>query len=181
MRPDLRRVIVIGTSCSGKTTFSRNLSIALGHPHVEFDALYWLPNWVIRPQDEFCKAVEEATSVDRWIVDGNYGNDRELSLTWPRATSVIWLNYSLTVVFPRGLLRTLRRSISREELHSGNRESLYEAFFTRESVLLWMLRTHRQRREQYAAIRRSHRFPHLEWIEFRTPAQAARFLDQISN
>ena len=34
-------MVVIGSSCVGKTTFARSLALALSFPHIELDALYW--------------------------------------------------------------------------------------------------------------------------------------------
>ncbi len=95
----LERVIIVGTSCCGKTTFSRRLAEILKQPHIELDALYWGPNWVAKPADEFRRLVENAVSRDRWVVDGNYGLVRDV--IWPKATLVIWLNYDFIVVFRR--------------------------------------------------------------------------------
>jgi hypothetical protein len=41
-------------------------------------------------------------------VDGNYGVVRDR--LWPKANLIVWLNYSLPLVFWRGLTRTLSRS-----------------------------------------------------------------------
>lgn len=41
----LQRVVIVGTSGSGKTTMARELSVLLGTPHIELDALQWLPGW----------------------------------------------------------------------------------------------------------------------------------------
>lgn len=40
---DFNRVVIIGTSCSGKTTLAGTLAAALATPHIELDALHWLP------------------------------------------------------------------------------------------------------------------------------------------
>ena len=40
-----RRVNVVGTSASGKTTFARALAERLGVRHVELDALHWQSGW----------------------------------------------------------------------------------------------------------------------------------------
>ena len=92
MRVSITRVVVIGTSCAGKTRFARSLADVLSCPHVELDALHWLPNWVERPSVEFRALTAQALSQDCWVTDGNYGAVRDL--VWSRATTVIWLNYT---------------------------------------------------------------------------------------
>ena len=80
-----------------------------------------------------------------WVCDGNYGGVRELVLA--RAETVIWLRLPFHVVYWRLLTRTIVRSLRREELWNGNRESFRMAFFSRESILLWGIthwRAHRR-------------------------------------
>ncbi|TME62901.1 MAG: AAA family ATPase, partial [Chloroflexi bacterium] len=48
-----RRISVVGTTGSGKTTFARELARRLGVPHVELDALAWGPNWTLVPVEVF--------------------------------------------------------------------------------------------------------------------------------
>src|SRR5215831_17862957 len=106
MKSDMARVVVIGTSCAGKTTFARALARLLSFPHIELDALHWLPNWTERSADEFCAFIAQALSQDCWVIDGNYAAD----LTWSRATTVIWLNYSFSIVLWRALTRPATRA-----------------------------------------------------------------------
>jgi len=75
---ELQRVAVIGTSCSGKTTFARQLSAILSAPHIELDTFYWQPGWVERPAAEFRALVERETSAQRWVADGNYSHVRDI-------------------------------------------------------------------------------------------------------
>ena len=42
---DHPRLVVVGTSCCGTTSFSRRLAELLDRPHVELDALHWRSNW----------------------------------------------------------------------------------------------------------------------------------------
>ena len=47
--------------------------------------------------------------------------------------------------------RTLRRSVTKEDLWgTGNRESLVRSFFSRQSILLYAMRTHRGNRRRFA-------------------------------
>ena len=87
---DLSRIVVIGTSGSGKTAMASDLSEILGAPHVEFDAYRHGPNWTETPDETFRKQLAEALSADKWVADGNYSVARDV--VWPRATVVIWLD-----------------------------------------------------------------------------------------
>jgi adenylate kinase family enzyme len=172
-----QRVVVIGTSCCGKTTLAKELAQRLECQHIELDALHWLPNWVERPAEQFRTLVRTAIADDRWIVDGNYQVVRDI--VWPRATSVIWLNYSFATVFGRALGRTFRRALTKEPLYSGNKESFWRAFLTRDSILWWVISTHHGRRNRYAQLRTSPEYPHLIWLEIRKPSEAARLLEKL--
>ncbi len=173
------RIAVVGTSCAGKSTMAAALAQHFGLPRVELDAIYWGPDWTPTPPEEFRARVAEALAQPGWVVDGNYGMVRDL--IWPRAQRVVWLNFGLATVFRRGLRRTLRRGLTREELWNGNRESLARQLFTRDSLLLWILTTHRRRRRQFEALRASGTYPHLEWVEFRTPRDADEWLAELTN
>ena len=171
------RFVVVGTSCCGKTLFSRQLARSLGYPCIELDELYWGPDWT--PKSEFRRLVGAAASAPRWIAEGNYGRIRDL--LWPRATTVVWLNYSFVTVLFRALRRTLHRIASAEMLWHGNRESAARSFLSRDSVLLWMVTTFHRRRREFEALRASRYYPHLSWVEFRRPSDARRYLRSIAS
>jgi len=168
-------VVVVGSSCSGKTTFARELAAILNFPHVELDALHWGPGWVPKAASEFAHLTEIATAAPRWVVDGNYRIVREI--VWPRATSIVWLNLDFATVFARAIRRTLRRSISGEQLYAGNRESLGRALLSRDSILLWVLQTYGLRRREFQTLK--HGAQDHRWLEFRRQSEASAFLQSI--
>lgn len=172
------RLVVVGTSGSGKSTFAKALAGAAGYPHIELDALYWDKDWTPKPSARFAELVAAATDGDRWVADGNYSAVRHV--VWPLATHVIWLNYGRATVFARVLRRTLKRTLTQEALWHGNRESLRRAFFSRESILLWTLSTYAMNRVKYKALRTEGAYPHLQWLEFTRPAAAEAFLREQS-
>jgi adenylate kinase family enzyme len=176
---DLKRIAVIGTSCSGKSTFSRRIADVLRQSHIELDALHWGPDWTPRPTEEFKSDVTQAVVEKCWVVDGNYSKVRDTVLQ--RATTLIWLNYGFVTVFRRALLRTIRRTVCAEELFSGNRETFVKSFFSKESILWWVITTFRRRRKEYQQIRESAQYPQLAWLEFRHPAEAEQFLAGLSS
>lgn len=162
------RYVVVGTSGSGKTTLAGDLAEHLGVPHYELDALHWLPDWMMRPREEFRAVVREKAERPAWVVDGNYGKVRDI--LWERADAVIWLDLPRPVVMWRVVTRTLRRTLLREELWNGNRESLRTALFDSESIVLWAWNTWPERRREYPDLLAEPRFRHLDLFRVRDAA-----------
>ncbi len=173
----MKRVVVIGSSCVGKTTFARELASLLNVPHIELDALNWLEDWKARPPEELRALVTDAIAEPAWVLDGNYWSLRDL--VWARATTLIWLNYSFPVVWQRALRRTLRRVFTQEALYSGNRESFRQSFMSRDSILLWVMQAYSLRRREYRKVYDEDRFAEVEKIEFKRPREADRYLRAV--
>lgn len=160
-----QRVVIIGTSGSGKSTLARALAARLGVPAVELDGLFWGPDWTQTPLDEFRGRVAKALAGDRWVVDGNYSKARDL--VWPRAQTLLWLDYSFPVVLARVTRRTARHIVLREPLWAGNRESLRKVF-SRDSILVWMFRTYAKYRRTFPAVLDDPRYAHLTVLRLRS-------------
>ena len=79
-----RRIVVLGGSCSGKSTLAQRLASSLGAPYVELDALYWRREWTPAPVEEFLAALDEVAAGERWVAAGNYRSRAQVT-TWPRA------------------------------------------------------------------------------------------------
>src|SRR5579884_1415629 len=119
------RVVVVGCSGSGKSTFGRRLSEAAGIPRHELDAFTWMPGWRplhLEEPDEFFRRVSEAAAGEAWVMDGNYTKSREAH--WTRATAIVWLDTPKWRAMVQVFWRSLTRAVSKKELWpgSGNRE-----------------------------------------------------------
>lgn len=169
----MRRINVVGTSCSGKTTLARDLARRLDLPHIELDALFWGRGWTPVPNDTFRSRLRDVLAADAWVADGGYASVRDI--TWSRADTIVWLDYPMPTVLMRWARRTVTRIRTREEFWpgTGNRESLRNAL-RRDGLLWWILSTHRRRRRSMTAASRER--SDLRWIRLRSPADADRWL-----
>ena len=128
------RIVVLGSSGSGKTVLARELAERLGVPHVELDALRFAEDWVEVPDEVFIERIAAFTEGDAWVVDGNYSRTAH-NPRWDRAQTIVWLDLPrlwLAAAAAHGAARcgtaTARRSATPSR---------------RDSILLWFLRTFR--------------------------------------
>jgi len=173
----MQRVAVVGGSCSGKTTVSRELAAILGVPHVELDALHHGPNWNEAPADVLQERVRAALAAapDGWVVDGGY-YDKLGPLVLEGADTAVFLDPPLPTALRRSLWRTFWRSVRRVELWNGNRETFRNAF-SRYSIPWYVLTTHRRQRQRWPA--RIAQQPHLRVVHLRSTAEVRSWLQSI--
>jgi adenylate kinase family enzyme len=127
----VKRVIVIGSGGSGKSTFSRQLGDITGLPVVHLDRLHWHPGWVGTPVEAWREIVAREIEKPEWIMDGNFGGTREMRMR--AADTIILLD------LPRWLCmwRVLKRSVkyygrTRPDMTEGCNEKFDPEF------LLWV-------------------------------------------
>ena len=134
-----QRVVVYGPTCSGKSTVASHIAQCIEVPHIELDAVFWAPQWVTKPLEEFRAEVSTLLSrcVDGWVCDGNYSQVRDFIL--PLADTVVWLRPPFRVVFWRALKRTIIRCWKGELLWGTNCESWRQSFLSRDSLPLYAI------------------------------------------
>jgi adenylate kinase family enzyme len=175
----VRRVSVVGTSGSGKSTVGRKLAETLGVPFLELDGVNHQPDWTPLPEDEFRLVVAAAVEGDGWVIDGNYTTVRDL--VWARADTVVWLDLPKRVVMQQIFWRTLRRVALRKELWNGNRER-WRNFFSwkpEESVISWAWHKHGEYRERYGAAAADPANAHLRFVRLTSRRDISRFLAKV--
>ena len=135
-----RRIVVYGHSCSGKTTLAKRIAEKVGVPHIELDAIFWKPDWVETPRDEFRTVVSTLLKEhpDGWVFDGNY-HSRIRDLVLPQANTAVWLRLPFRIVFWPVLVRTIIRAWKNEPLWGNNYESWRQSFFSKDSLILFVI------------------------------------------
>lgn len=169
-----QRISIVGTTGSGKTTLARQMAQRLLIPHVELDALHREPNWTPAEAQVFQDRVTEALSGDCWIVDGNYSAVRDI--VWSQADTVVFLDYPFGIVMWRLLRRTLQRSLNQKELWNRNREDIRKSFLSRESILIWMLKTYQRNRKKYPTLFQRPEYVHLFIVHLESPKMTEEWL-----
>jgi adenylate kinase family enzyme len=167
------RISVRGVSGSGKTTLAAKLASRLGAPHIELDALVHGPGWTEASAEELVAKLEPLLAHDSWIVDGNY-TSKLGALVSDRADLVVWLDLPLRVALARTLRRTLARIHDHAELWNGNTQTWRGAFWGRDSLFIWALRSHRIHRRGIPATVASEKL-----VRLRSAAATQRWLETL--
>lgn len=176
----MRKVSVVGSSGSGKSTVARRLATALDAPYVELDALHWGRNWTAASAEELRQSVAAATSGETWVVDGNY-QAKIGTLVQDRADTVVWVNPPRWRSMGQVVRRTLRRVVTRQELWNGNRESARGLRFWsgEESVLWWAWTSYATVRDRYEAAMADAATTGVVWHRLRSRRDIERLLASV--
>ncbi len=175
-----QKIVVVGTTSSGKSTLASQLAEKIGGSYIELDSLYWEPNWKPAESPDFFVRVEEAIRSESWVVAGNYRLVRDL--IWNNAEAVIWLDYPFHIVFWRLLKRTIRRGITQEELWNGNREKFWWhlKLWSEESLFHWLFKTYWRRKREYPILFALPENAHLTIIHFQHPKETEEWLANVA-
>ena len=100
----MKKIAVIGSGGSGKSTFSALLGKELNLPVHHLDQLYWKPNWVKIPKEDWIKIQKGICDSECWIIDGNYQST--LDIRFEACDTVIFLDVNRYTCIYRALKRT---------------------------------------------------------------------------
>ena len=101
----MKRILIIGSSGAGKSTFSRRLGEATNIEVIHLDVLHWKPNWTEPHKEDWKKTVAEALKADEWIIDGNFGGTMEMRMR--ECDTIIFLDLPRTLCVYRILKRVV--------------------------------------------------------------------------
>jgi adenylate kinase family enzyme len=167
------RVSVIGCSGAGKTTFGKRLAARLGCTFVELDSIYHQPGWTPLADDAFRARVEAALSRDEWVCDGSYS--AVAPIVRARATDIVWLDPSKSVVMGQVVWRSVVRAVARVELWNGNRESAAD-WLDPEHPIRWAWSNFEKKRVAYEARVRQPEYAHVRFHRLRNRRAMRAFI-----
>ena len=174
----MTRYVVMGSTGTGKTTFAARLARKLNVPHIEGDTLIWLPGWQRRAPADFAADVERQTAAEAWVFDGCY-SDAVMQPVWERAQTIIWLDYPRWQIHWQVFKRCIGDIISGRNVWNGNRETWKRAFFSRQSILLYSLKSYGEHRRAFMEIVEARHKQGQTVQAFRSATQAENFLNSL--
>jgi adenylate kinase family enzyme len=174
------RIVILGRTGSGKTTLARELAAARGVPHVELDSLYFGPEFSTAPLPVLRQRTSEALAGDRWVTDGNKRAVRDL--VWPRADTVIWLDYPAYVSMWRLAKRARSRTaaLSAEAAQTHRRARLPTQMLAAARGVLRALRSHRRLRHEYPRLLSEPANEHLAVARLRSPRATREWMARVT-
>src|SRR3954447_16523447 len=175
------RILVLGRTGSGKTTLARELAAALGVPHVELDSLYFGPEFSTAPLPVLRERTTAAIAGEHWVTDGNKRAVRDL--VWPRADTVIWLDYGVHVSLWRLAKRARSRTsaLSAQAAENGGRSAVPKQMLAAGRGVLKALRSHRGQRGEYPRMFAEPANRHLAVARLRSPAATREWLARVTD
>ncbi|PJK16009.1 hypothetical protein CQS04_12305 [Chryseomicrobium excrementi] len=114
----MKKIVVIGSSGAGKSTFAKKLALVLDIPLYHLDQMNWRSGWQEVSKEEQKQMQLEVLKKDAWIIDGNYGGTLEVRLK--EADTVVFLDFHRVICISRALRRVLRyRNQVRPDMAEG--------------------------------------------------------------
>lgn len=85
------RIIILGCSGSGKSTFARRLQGITGLTLIHLDNLWWRADGTHVSREAFDRALAAALAGERWIIDGDFR--RTYAARFRACDTVFFLDY----------------------------------------------------------------------------------------
>lgn len=176
------KINLIGTSGSGKTTLA-SLAANTRCPFRYREVIIQRrAAWQGTPDDRFLIKLETALNASPdWVLDGNYNRTR--TIKWREIDLIVWVDYGFARTLWQAISRAAKRALTQQELwpDTGNRESFRRAFFSRESVLLWTIKTWRSNRVRYIADMENPKYAHIRFVRITSRQDAENLITELKS
>jgi len=132
------KVMVIGYSGSGKSTFSKRFSSVYDLPILHLDRIFFGPNWIERDKKIVEQEIRDFMKQPNWLIDGHY---RHLAKErFIESTQIFIFDFNRFKCLYGAVLRRIKHhNKSRDSIADGCKERLNLSF------IWWILHTGRKK------------------------------------
>jgi adenylate kinase family enzyme len=169
----MKKILVIGSGGSGKSTLSRRLGEKLCLEVFHLDKFYWREGWVKPGDVEWRRTVDELLAREQWIIDGNFSGT--LKRRVESCDTIVFLDLSKIVCLWRIIRRRLSyRHQARPDMAEGCNERLNLEFVS------WVLNYSRRTRPKVLElIKINAASKKIVWLK--SPRQVEAFLSACND
>lgn len=177
----MEKIVVIGSSGAGKSTFAQALGDILGIEVVHLDRHFWRPDWKEHPRNIRLEIQQELLKKkDRWIIEGTYLGSSDDRLN--AADTIIFLDMPWVLCLWRVIVRHMAASSMpvRLDIPEGCRDRV--TFRSLLKVVFFPIRGRRQLLKKINGIRmrEDEYFKHKFFLRYKTGKDAYCFLEKLS-
>eukprot|EP01083_Nonionella_stella_P091381 255486_1 len=172
---EYRHILILGSSCSGKST----LSNVLRNKYKEFkiialDDYYWQPHaqWTHKSNRQFRHTISTVIKHNKsnaFIVDGCYLSMIK-DIILPNIDCIIWLDYDFPTVWFYAWKRTIYNILYQTPTCNGNTESLWRIITNpTQFIPIWVWRKYDKRQRTIRTVVKE--YHHIKCLRFTAPQQ----------
>lgn len=167
LRPNIKRIMIIGRPGSGKSTFSVQLQKKLNLPLFHLDKYFFEKNWVERDYQEFLSSQKEMISNPSWIIDGN--STKSYEMRYKNADLCLYFNFPRWLCYGRVFKRLFHKHPDIDDRAPECSETV------RWSLLKYMWNF--ENRVNPILQQLQSQYPHVQFIELRSDLEVNRFIN----
>lgn len=88
------KIMILGSSGTGKTTLGRILSKKLNIKALPLDSVYWKKDWNNISKEDFNTYMKNFLTKNKsWVIDGNYMNNKHFKYRLDSADIIVYLDF----------------------------------------------------------------------------------------
>lgn len=167
----MKRIIVLGNTGSGKSTFSASLAKKINIECLHLDTIVYKHDWQEKENEEINNKIESFISKDSWIIDGNFlkrGLDR-----FYKADTIFFLDINRLTCF----FSVIKRYFKYKGKHRDSRSDLCDEKLTK-SYLKWAISGfYKNSRKKILSIIENNKDKNI--IIFKNRRQIKKYLEDI--
>lgn len=177
------KIVIIGSSGAGKSTFARKLGEVLAIEVIHLDLYFWKPGWIEHPRSRRIEIEQELINKkDSWIIEGTYLSSSDSRLN--AADTIIFLDRPWHIC----LIQAFRRHFThqgqpRPDIPEGSKDKLGLIYVVK--IVLFPFRDKRSLKKKIKELQASDQAEKKTVLTLRSNEEAEKFFkdaaDQIAS